>query len=88
MAIFLRPGSDVEETANAVHTYEPTGRGPKEYEVRRNPDLAHTYGMIAKGGRDVFYHGSIAQTIDVYFKRIGNWLSGDRLRELRRIWAV
>ena len=53
----------------------PGGVAPNEYDVRRNPDLAHTYRMIAEGGRDVFYDGPIAQTIDAYFKRIGGWLS-------------
>jgi gamma-glutamyltranspeptidase/glutathione hydrolase len=47
----------VEETANAVHTYTPGGKAPNEYDVRRNPDLARTYRMIAEGGRDAFYDG-------------------------------
>lgn len=88
MAVFLRPNSGVEETANAVHTYMmPNGVGPNEYDVRRNPDLAHTYRMIAAGGRDVFYDGPIAKTIDAYFKRIGGWLSVDDLREHHAEWV-
>jgi gamma-glutamyltranspeptidase / glutathione hydrolase len=86
MAAFLRPNSGVEETANAVHTYMPGGVAPNEYDVRRNPDLAHTYRLIAAGGRDVFYDGPIAKTIDAYFKRIGGWLSADDLREHRAEW--
>jgi len=88
MAIFLRPGSGVEETANAVATYMPGGVAPNEYDVRRNPDLAQTYRMIAEGGRDVFYDGPIAQTIDAYFKRIGGWLSADDLREHHAEWVT
>ncbi len=87
MAIFLRPGSGVEETANAVATYTPGGVAPNEYDVRRNPDLARTYRMIAEGGRDVFYDGPIAQTIDAYFKRIGGWLSAEDLREHHAEWV-
>jgi gamma-glutamyltranspeptidase / glutathione hydrolase len=87
MAAFLRPSSGVEETANAVHTYMPGGVAPNEYDVRRNPDLAHTYRMIAEGGRDVFYDGPIAQTIDAYFKRIGGWLSAEDLREMHAEWV-
>ncbi|MFZ1940634.1 MAG: gamma-glutamyltransferase family protein [Terracidiphilus sp.] len=87
MAAFLRPNSGVEETANAVATYSPGGKSPNEYDVRRNPDLAHTYKMIAEGGRDVFYDGEIAQTIDAYFKRIGGWLSADDLREHHSEWV-
>jgi gamma-glutamyltranspeptidase/glutathione hydrolase len=87
MAAFLRPGSGVEETANAVATYTRGGVAPNEYDVRRNPDLARTYRMIAEGGRDVFYDGPIAQTIEAYFKRIGGWLSAEDLREHHAEWV-
>jgi gamma-glutamyltranspeptidase/glutathione hydrolase len=87
MAIFLRPGSGVEETANAVATYMPGGKAPEENDVRRNPDLARTYRMIAEGGRDAFYDGPIATTIEAYFKRIGGWLSRDDLREHHAEWV-
>jgi gamma-glutamyltranspeptidase/glutathione hydrolase len=87
MAIFLRPGSGVEETANAVHTYQVMGKPVEEYDVFRNPDLARTYRMIAEGGRDAFYDGPIAQTIDAYFKRIGGWLSVEDLREQHAEWV-
>jgi gamma-glutamyltranspeptidase/glutathione hydrolase len=86
MALFLRPGSGVEETANAVKTYTPNGVAPNEYDVRRNPDLARTYRIIADGGRDAFYDGPIAKTIDAYFKRIGGWLSAEDLREHQAEW--
>ena len=87
MAAFVRSGSGVEETANAVATYSPGGKSPNEYDVRRNPDLARTYRMIAEGGRDAFYDGPIAKTIDAYFKRIGGWLSADDLREHHAEWV-
>ena len=88
MAIFLRPGSGVEETANAQHTYMPGGKAPGEGDVFHNPDLARTYRMIAEGGRGVFYDGAIAQTIDAYFKRIGGWLSREDLRGMVANWSV
>ena len=87
MAAFLRPHSGVEETANAVNTYSPGGISPNEYDVRRNFDLAKTYRMIAQGGRDAFYDGPIAKTIDAYFKRIGGWLSADDLRDHHAEWV-
>ncbi len=86
IAIFVRPGSGVEETANALHTYAPNGKAPGEGDVFRNPDLARTYRMIADGGRDVFYDGPIAHTIDAYFKRIGGWLSYEDLRDQHAEW--
>ena len=86
LAIFMRAGSGVEETENAMETYAPGGKAPNEYDVRRNPDLARTYRMIAEGGRDAYYDGPIAKTIDAYFKRIGGWLSADDLREHQAEW--
>ncbi len=86
LAIFLKPESGVEETANAMHTYAPGGKPPNEYDVRRNPDLGRTYRMIAEGGRDAFYDGPIAKTIGDYFKRIGGWLSAEDMREHQAEW--
>ncbi len=86
MAGFLRPDSGVEETANAQHTYMPGGKAPGEGDVFRNPDLARTYRLIAEGGRDAFYDGPIAHTIDAYFKRIGGWLSSEDLRDHHSEW--
>ena len=88
MEFFAHAGSAIEETANAMKTYMlPGGAAPQEYDVRRNPDLARTYKMIAAGGRDAFYDGPIAKTIDAYFKRIGGWLSADDLREHQAEWV-
>ena len=86
LAAFLKAGSAVEETTNAMNTYAPGGKPPNEYDVRRNPDLARTYRMIAEGGRNAFYDGPIAKTIDAYFKRIGGWLSAEDLRNHHAEW--
>ena len=71
MAAFEKNKGLIEELDNARHTYLIDGHTPAEGEVFRNPDLAHTLSLIAKGGRDAFYKGEIAHTIDAYFKRIG-----------------
>ena len=71
---FLRPGAGIEETDNAIKTYGLGAGGPKTGRIFRNPDLARTYRLIAQGGRDAFYDGEIARTIQAYFKRIGGWL--------------
>ena len=86
LTMFVAPGSGVEETANAMHTYAPSGEAPDEGDVFRNPDLARTYRIIAEGGRDAFYDGPIARTIDAYFKRIGGWLSHADLRDQHAEW--
>lgn len=62
----------LEEFDNARATYfSPT---PREGAIFRNPDLGRTYQLIADEGRDAFYKGEIAQTIDAYMQRIGGYL--------------
>ena len=71
MAGFERNKTLIEELDNARATYLVDGHTPAEGEIFRNHDLAHTLTLLTKGGRDVFYKGEIAHTIDTYFKRIG-----------------
>ena len=64
---------EIEEFDNATATYFADGP-VQEGGMFRNPDLAATFGKIAEGGRDAFYKGEIAQTIDAYMQRIGGHL--------------
>lgn len=50
------------------------GRAPATGETWRNPNLADTLEKIAQGGRDAFYKGDIARTIDAYFREHGGFL--------------
>jgi len=51
-----------------------SGRMPDGHSLFANPDLARTYALIAEGGRDAYYRGPIARTIDAYMRRIGGHL--------------
>ena len=68
---FDRSAKDIEEIANAKATYLIDGRAPVHGEIFRNPDLARTYRTLAAGGRNSFYKGKLAKTMDAYFRRIG-----------------
>lgn len=70
-----------------AETYMPNGRPPKKGEVFQNPDLASTYEMIAKGGRDAFYKGDIARTIDSYMKKHDGFLSYEDLAAHTSNWV-
>jgi gamma-glutamyltranspeptidase/glutathione hydrolase len=77
----------IEEFANAQHTYLIDGHTPRQGEVFRNPDLANTLSMIAKGGRDAFYKGTIAHTMADYFKRIGGDLRYTDFADFHGEWV-
>ncbi len=68
---FERMAKDIEEIDNAKRTYLIHGQPPAHGQIFKNPDLARTYDALAKGGRDAFYKGALARTMDTYFKRIG-----------------
>jgi len=62
-------------------------RGPRTGETWRNPNLANTLEQIARGGRDAFYKGEIARTVDAYFKANGGFLRYEDLAEHRGEWV-
>ncbi len=68
-------------------TYLPNGRTPRKGEIFKNPYLASTYEKIATGGRDAFYKGDIARTIDAYMKEQGGFLSYDDLASHTSTWV-
>jgi len=62
------------------------GRAPRTGETWKNPHLANTLQRIADGGRDAFYKGDIARTIDAYFQANDGFLSFDDLAAHRGEW--
>jgi gamma-glutamyltranspeptidase/glutathione hydrolase len=86
MANFARPGAGIEEIANAQATYA-SGDRARAGEIFRNRDLARTYRIIAQGGREAFYVGEIARTIERYFQRIGGWMTRADLAAHRSDWS-
>lgn len=70
-----------------AETYMPNGRPPIKGEIFVNADLADTYERIAKEGRDAFYKGDIARTIDAYMKKHGGFLSYEDLATHTGEWV-
>ena len=67
--------------------FMPDGSTPKKGEIFKNPYLASTLEKIAIGGRDVFYKGEIAKTIESYMKEQGGFLSYDDLAAHKSEWV-
>ena len=68
-------------------TYMPNGKTPAKGEIFKNPYLANTLEKIAKGGRDAFYKGDIARTIDKYIKEQGGFLSYEDFASHKSEWV-
>ena len=68
-------------------TFLVDGKAPQKGEIFKNPRLANTLSMIADGGRDTFYKGDIARTIDKFMKDNGGYLSYDDLASHHSEWV-
>jgi gamma-glutamyltranspeptidase/glutathione hydrolase len=76
-----------DQPGGFLDTYTIDGRAPVTGEIFRNPDLAETYRILGKEGRDEFYRGSIADQIDVFFRANGGYLRKADLEAHRSDWV-
>ena len=67
--------------------YHPGGKVTGRGEIFRNPQLANTLQKIANGGRDVFYKGEIARSIDLFMKKNNGFLSYKDLADHVSDWV-
>jgi gamma-glutamyltranspeptidase/glutathione hydrolase len=68
-------------------TFLPNGRGPRKGEMFKNPMLANTLERLGAEGRDVFYKGDMAKTIDAYMKKHGGYLSYEDMAAHKSEWV-
>jgi gamma-glutamyltranspeptidase / glutathione hydrolase len=73
---------------SALNGYELMidGRGPKAGEIFRNPGLARTFEVIARGGKSAFYQGEIAESIVGVIKEAGGCMSAEDLASHTSTW--
>ncbi|TAE96341.1 MAG: gamma-glutamyltransferase, partial [Runella slithyformis] len=71
---------------NIKEVYAPNGAVPKRGEIFKNPALANTLEKIGKQGRDVFYKGEMAQTMDAFMKKVGGFLTAKDLADHTSEW--
>lgn len=74
------------EIPGFAETYLINGKPPKKGEIFKNIDLANTYEKIAKKGRDAFYRGEIALTIDAFMSKHNGFLSYEDLASHKSNW--
>ncbi len=64
------------------------GTHPKSGEVLRQTNLAQTYKMLAKEGRDAFYRGPLGRSITDYVQQCGGVLSMEDLAAHHSDWVT
>ena len=72
---------------NVSEVYMPGGKAPAKGEIFKNPYLANTLEKIANDGRDAFYKGEIARTIDTFMEEQGGFLSYEDLVKHSSEWV-
>lgn len=83
----------LQEIENARATYwceedcREHGELPDGHGLFANPDLASTLELIARDGRDAYYRGSVARTVDAYMRRIGGWIRYDDFARHEGEWV-
>lgn len=70
-----------------ARVYLMQGKAPALGEVFRNEDLARSLEMVAKGGRDAFYKGEIAQRIVEFSKREGGAMTAEDMADYSSEWV-
>ncbi len=69
-------------------TFTINGKAPKKGQIFKNPDLANTLTIIAEKGKEAFYQGEIAQSIDRFMRQHGGFLRLDDFSEHRSTWVT
>lgn len=77
----------LQEYPGFKEVFMPGGKTPAKGEIFKNPALANTFDKIASKGRDVFYKGEIARTIDAFMKKNGGFLSSKDLADHKSQWV-
>ncbi len=77
----------VHANENLAHTYLIDGHPPRVGEVFRNPDLAHSLELVARGSRDAFYEGAIAGRILALSRKLGGAMTAEDLAGYSSQWV-
>ena len=71
---------------NVDKHYYPNGKVVVEGDIFKNPNLGNTLERLGKEGRDVFYKGDMAKTMDAFMKKNGGFLSYEDLASHTSTW--
>jgi len=78
---------DAKRYPTLAKTFAPDGKTPRYGDIFKNPDLAATFEIIAKGGADAFYKGEIAERIVKFSQSVGGYFSMRDFRDHTATWV-
>ncbi|MCP4079928.1 MAG: gamma-glutamyltransferase [Planctomycetaceae bacterium] len=87
IAYYWASGRRLAQYPGFAATFLPNGKAPAKGEIFKNPMLATTLGKIAKGGRNAFYEGEVAQTIASFLQENGGYIAYEDLAEHKSEWV-
>lgn len=82
-----RGAPKLKDQPGFAEIFLPGGEGPRDGQRFRNPALADTLERIGREGRDLFYRGEIARTIDSFMRANEGFLTYDDLAAHRSEWV-
>ncbi len=77
----------LKQYPNFQATYLPNGHAPREGDIFKNPNLARTYEVLARDGRDAFYRGPLTDVMVTYCKRVGCYLRRNDFENHTSTWV-
>ncbi len=77
----------LRQSPDAAATYLLNDRAPRAGEVFKNPNLARTYRLIGKMGRDAFYKGELAQAMVAFSEKNGGLFSLKDFEDNASTWV-
>lgn len=76
----------LHEFPASAEIFAPGGQPLRPGEIRRNPDLARTYQLIADHGRDAFYTGPIADALIKFSDDADGILTKEDIARYNMVW--
>jgi gamma-glutamyltranspeptidase/glutathione hydrolase len=76
-----------ERDPDTVKTFYIDGKAPVAGQIFRNPELAKTFRLLQKGGRDAFYKGEIARAIIAKSRALGGTMTLADLANYKGEWV-
>lgn len=74
--------------SRSAEVFLTDGQPPRAGTILRQPYLARTYKMLAREGRDAFYHGPLGRAITEYVQQCGGVLSMEDMTHHSSDWVT